>query len=68
MDSYETYRKRGEHWEYLGCRGAESMRGAALMTAYCQNLKVVAVRPEDSRDKIYVFRFKSVPYVITAGR
>lgn len=60
---WETYRKRGRHWQYLGLREAESDRGAALMTSYSQNIKVIGVRAEDSRDKIRVFRFKYVAMV-----
>src|SRR6185437_2311576 len=59
--NWETYRKRGRHWEYLGCIWAESDRGAALMTGYIQHIKVIGVRPEDSRDKIRVFRFGFYP-------
>lgn len=58
---FETYRKRGRSWEYLGTRDAETGRGAAQMTGYVHNLKVVGVRPEDSRDKILVYRFMYVP-------
>ncbi len=59
--SYETYRKRGRHWEYLGTQSAETMRGAALMTGYVHHCKVIAVRPEGSRDKKYVYRFGFYP-------
>lgn len=61
--SWETYRKRGRGWQYLGTRQAETMRGAALATGYVHHIRVVAVRPEDSRDKLYVFRFKYTPEV-----
>ncbi len=60
---WETYRKRGRHWQYLGLRSAESDRGAALMTGYSQHCRVIGVRPEDSRDKIRVFRFGFYPEV-----
>jgi len=57
---YETYRKRGRGWEYLGERDANSMRSAALHTSYVHNIKVIAVRPAGSRDKKYIYRFKYV--------
>jgi hypothetical protein len=59
--NFETYRKRGKGWEYLGVRSARDSRSAALSTGYVNHIKVVGVRPEDSRDKIQVFRFKYVP-------
>lgn len=59
--NFETYRKRGRNWEYLGIRtGVENSRSAALQTSYVHNLKVVGIRPEDSKDKILVYRFKYV--------
>ncbi len=64
---YDTYRKRGKHWQYLGERDAETMRGAALQTGYVHNCKVVAVRPAGSRDKLYVYRFLYVP-LLTSGK
>jgi hypothetical protein len=55
--NYETYRKRGRGWQYLGERSAATMRGAALQTSYVENCRVVAVRPAGSTDKRYVYRF-----------
>ena len=57
---WETYRKRGRHWEYLGLREAMNDVVAAHKTSYAHNIKVIGIRPEDSRDKIRVFRFKHV--------
>ena len=48
--AYETYRKRGRSWQYLGERTAESMRGAALQVSYVHHVKVVAVCPAGSLD------------------
>ncbi len=60
--NFETYRKRGKGWEYLGIqRNAVDSRAAALRAGYIQGIKVVGVRPEGSRDKIYVHRFTYVP-------
>lgn len=59
--NYETYRKRGKGWEYLGIRRhCRDSRSAALQTSYVHNLKVIGIRPEDSKDKILVYRFKYV--------
>ena len=65
--NFETYRKRGRHWEYLGIRSAGDSRAAALQTSYVHNLRVVAVRPEDSRDKLLVYRFLQ-PAAVHHGR
>jgi len=59
--NFETYRKRGKGWEYLGVVSAETCRDAAQMIGYIHNLKVIGVRPEDSRDIIQVYRFLRVP-------
>jgi hypothetical protein len=64
---FETYRKRGRGWQYLGDRYAKTMRGAALMTNHCDNAKVIACRPAGSRDKIYVYRFANVAS-LTSGQ
>lgn len=61
--SFETYRKRGRGWEYLGCRKAESDRSAALITGYVQHVRVVGVRPKDARIPIRTFRFDFYPEV-----
>lgn len=61
--AFETYRKRGRHWEYLGCIDAESSRGAALMTGYIQHIKVIGVRPADTSEKLIVHRFGFYPEV-----
>lgn len=60
---YETYRRRGRHWQYLGERDAETMRGAALVAGYVEHCKVVGVRPAGSLDKIYAYRFAYFPEV-----
>lgn len=65
--AFETYRKRGRGWEYLGLRhiskdDPDPSRAAARAASYVHNIKVVGIRPEDSRDKIWVYRFK---YVMT---
>lgn len=61
---FDTYRKRGKHWEYLGSRSAETSRGAALKTGYVHNLRVIGVRPADCPAvKLFVYRFKYVPMV-----
>jgi hypothetical protein len=60
---WECYVKYGRHWSYHGIREAQSNRGAALMTGYVAGRKVIGIRPEDSRDKIQVFRFRHVPDV-----
>lgn len=58
---FETYRPRGKGFEFIGIRDAKDSQVAAKMAGYVHNLKVVATRPEDSRDKVLVYRFKSVP-------
>lgn len=64
---YDTYRPRGKRWEFIAQRAAETMRGAALITGYVDNLKVIGVRAAGSADKLRVFRFAHVPG-LCAGR
>ena len=59
--TFETYRKRGKGWEYLGTRRSANSRSAAQQAGYVHNLKVIGVRTEYSRDKILVYRFQYVP-------
>lgn len=67
MLNFEIYRKRGRGWEYLGIMNGRTSRIAALDAGYIHNLKVVGVRPEDSRDKILVYRFKYVPTLTSSS-
>lgn len=60
--SFETYRKRGRGWEYLGLRhiskdDPDPPRAAARAASYVHHIKVIGIRPEDSRDKLWVYRF-----------
>ena len=63
---FETYRKRGNGWEYLGIVDRKDSLHAAYAVSYVQNIKVVGVRPEDSRDKIYTHRLKNVASITYA--
>lgn len=69
--SFETYRKRGRGWEYLGLRhiskdDPDPSRKAARETSYVHHIKVVGIRPEDSRDKLWVYRF-NYPMSLTSS-
>jgi hypothetical protein len=55
---FETQYKHGRHWIDCGTREAHTSRGAALMTSYVQSRRVIRVRPEDSRDAWFVYRFR----------
>jgi hypothetical protein len=65
--NYDTYRKRGRHWEYLGERYAQTMHGAACAASYVHHIKMAAVRPAGSRDKLYVYKFEQ-PAEVHHGR
>lgn len=69
--SFETYRKRGRGWEYLGLRQVsvkdpDPSAKAARSASYIHNIKVVGIRPEDSRDKLLVYRFKHIHTLTSA--
>lgn len=60
MLAFETFRKRGRNWEYLGERSATEMRAAALQTSYAHHIKVVGCRPAHTNLTLHVYRFKQV--------
>ena len=61
MLRFETFRKRGRGWEYLGERDARDSRSAALQTGYVHHLRVVGIRVADTPGKLQVYRFIHVP-------
>ena len=62
MLKFDIFRKRGKGWELIYKNAPyNNSRQAALGASYCQNIKVVGVRPSDCEAlKIQVFRFKYV--------
>lgn len=56
---FEVYVKYGNRWAYKGIYQASAPRAAALDASYSWTRKVIKVRPEDSRDKFLVYRFRS---------
>jgi hypothetical protein len=65
--SFEVYRRRGRGWQLLDIRRARDSRGAALMSGYAHNCRVLGVRPEYSGAKLFVYRFKHVPSLTSGG-
>jgi hypothetical protein len=57
---FEVEIKYGRHWCYKGIYRASNSRSAALHASHVHDRKVIRVRPEDSRDKWFVYRFMYV--------
>ena len=60
---FEVQAKYGNRWSYKGIFVATDSRKAAFQAQYVTGRNVLRVRPEDSRDKWFVYRITSKPQV-----
>lgn len=64
---FEVQIKYGRNWSNKGIYRANTSRAAALDASYSWNRKVIRVRPEDSRDKWFVYRFQYVATITSTS-
>lgn len=63
MLTFEVYRKRGKHWQYLGSYDATDSIKAARKAGYIHNCKVLGIRPADTSLPLFVHRFTYTPSI-----
>ena len=61
---FEVYRKRGEIWELLTVREAETGWDACYAAGYLYNCRILGERPQGSDYEIQEHRFAYVPTLV----